>query len=78
MDAEDPGSLRFVVAGGGEDFLDIFVFQFAQADQLAAGGGDVEIRREVGGFLLFSANGADVAIRARGARCLLFARARAG
>jgi hypothetical protein len=60
MDAEDPGSLRFIVAGGGENFLDIFVFQFAQADQLAAGGGNVEVGGEVGGFLLFSANGTDV------------------
>ena len=43
MDAKNTRRLRLVVAGGDEDFLDVVVFEFAQRDQLAPGGGDVEI-----------------------------------
>jgi len=38
VDAENPRSLRFVVAGGGENFLDIFVFPFAQVTSWRAVG----------------------------------------
>src|SRR5262249_20985751 len=42
MDAEDAGSLRLVVAGGEEDFLNVLVFDLAEREELAAGGRDVE------------------------------------
>jgi hypothetical protein len=31
VDAEDSGGLGFVITGGGEDFLDVAVFEFAGA-----------------------------------------------
>jgi hypothetical protein len=51
-----------VLPVASRNFLDMFVFRFARADRLAAGGGDVEVG-EVGGLLLFSAkwNGCGVA-----------------
>ncbi len=39
MDAEDSGGLGFVITRGGEDFLDVAVFEFAERDETAAVGG---------------------------------------
>jgi len=60
MDAEDAGSLRFVVAGGDEDFLNIFVFDLAEREELAAGGRDVEIGWHVVLSFCGSIDGANV------------------
>src|SRR5437870_4141603 len=41
MDSQDAAGLGFVVAGGGQDLLDVVIFESAQAEELVAGGRDV-------------------------------------
>src|SRR5690242_13686474 len=45
MDAENARGLGLVVGGGGENLLDVIVFQFAKGEELVSGRRDVHVRR---------------------------------
>jgi hypothetical protein len=52
MNAKDPGSLGLIVAGGGEDLLDVVIFERAESQELVSGGRNVVFRKCFAGFFL--------------------------
>jgi len=52
MNAENPSRLRFIVAGSGQDLVDVVIFQCAQSEGLVSGWRNVVLGECFTGLLL--------------------------